>query len=283
MKNNCQNIVLSTTEKPTLLDVSFIRNKQPKPIVIFVHGFKGFKDWGHFNIVHQRLSDEGFVAVKFNFSHNGGTLDNPVDFPDLESFGKNTYTKELNDLGAVIDWVTDDENLYIPAGEKDINRIYLIGHSRGGGIVILKAAEDTRVKKIVTWAAISDIESRFPKGKELEEWQKNGVAYIQNARTKQQMPLYYSLYEDFEQNKQRLNIPQAEQKLAIPHLIIHGDNDEAVPVAEAEFLHRQNPSATLEILHGTGHTFDVKHPFDEKQLPEPAQYVLRKTVEFLKS
>ncbi len=283
MKNNCQNIVLSTTEKPTLLDVSFIRNKQPKPIVIFVHGFKGFKDWGHFNIVHQRLSDEGFVAVKFNFSHNGGTLDNPVDFPDLESFGKNTYTKELNDLGAVIHWVTDDENLYIPAGEKDINRIYLIGHSRGGGIVILKAAEDARVKKIVTWAAISDIESRFPKGKELEEWRKNGVAYIQNARTKQQMPLYYSLYEDFEQNKQRLNIPQAEQKLTIPHLIIHGDNDEAVPVAEAEFLYRQNPSATLEILHGTGHTFDVKHPFDEKQLPEPAQYVLRKTIEFLKS
>ncbi len=283
MKNNCQNIVLSTTEKPTLLDVSFIGNKQPKPIVIFVHGFKGFKDWGHFNYVQQQLAQNGFVAVKFNFSHNGGTLQNPIDFPDLEAFGKNTYTKELNDLGAVIDWVTDDENLYIPAGEKDINHIYLIGHSRGGGIVILKAAEDTRVKKIVTWAAISDIESRFPKGKELEEWRKNGVTYIQNARTKQQMPLYYSLYEDFEQNKQRLNIPQAEQKLTIPHLIIHGDNDESVPVAEAEFLHHQNPSATLEILHGTEHTFDVKHPFDEKQLTEPAQYVLRKTIEFLKS
>ncbi|HCQ29643.1 MAG TPA: alpha/beta hydrolase [Flavobacteriales bacterium] len=276
------NYIIKSTAKPTLLDVAFEQNNRTKPIVVFVHGFKGFKDWGHFNLVHQRLAESGFVALKFNFSHNGGTLDNPIDFPDLEAFGNNTYTKELDDLGAIIDWVSDDENPLIPQSEKDVKQIYLIGHSRGGGITILKANEDSRVKKIVTWAAVSDFEKRFPKGEELENWKKNQVTYIQNARTKQQMPLYYSFYEDFLQNKDRLNIPNAEQNLKIPHLIIHGEKDEVVNVSEAEYLHKLNPASELLIIPNTGHTFDVKHPFTANQLPQPAQLVLNKTIEFLK-
>ena len=117
------NYIIKSTAKPTLLDVAFEQNNRTKPIVVFVHGFKGFKDWGHFNLVHQRLAESGFVALKFNFSHNGGTLDNPIDFPDLEAFGNNTYTKELDDLGAIIDWVSDDENPLIPQSEKDVKQI----------------------------------------------------------------------------------------------------------------------------------------------------------------
>ena len=32
-------------------------------------------------------------------------MDQPIDFPDLEAFGNNNYTKELDDLRSVIDWV----------------------------------------------------------------------------------------------------------------------------------------------------------------------------------
>ena len=72
-------------------------------MVIFCHGYKGFKDWGAWNVVAGTFQKKGIHFCKFNFSLNGGTLDNPIDFPDLQSFAKNTYTQEVNDLDRVID------------------------------------------------------------------------------------------------------------------------------------------------------------------------------------
>ena len=41
------------------------------PVIIFTHGFKGFKDWGGFPYMMKRIASKGFTAVSFNFSHNG--------------------------------------------------------------------------------------------------------------------------------------------------------------------------------------------------------------------
>ena len=46
-----------------------------------------------------RFADAGFVFVKFNLSHNGTTIEHPIDFVDLEAFGNNNFAKELDDLG----------------------------------------------------------------------------------------------------------------------------------------------------------------------------------------
>ncbi|WP_317192062.1 hypothetical protein [Snuella sedimenti] len=51
------------------------------------------------------FANAGFLFIKFNFSHNGGTIEQPIDSPDLEAFALNNYTKELNDLDTVISWV----------------------------------------------------------------------------------------------------------------------------------------------------------------------------------
>ncbi|WP_435524823.1 hypothetical protein [Chryseobacterium indoltheticum] len=40
-------------------------------------------------------------SVKFNFSHNGTTVEDPENFADLEAFGNNNYSKELSDLGVL--------------------------------------------------------------------------------------------------------------------------------------------------------------------------------------
>ena len=81
---------------PFLLDVIFKSNKKKKPVVIFSHGFKGFKDWGSFNQIANIFAEKEVVFIKYNFSHNGTTLDNPMHFDDLESFSQNNYTKELD-------------------------------------------------------------------------------------------------------------------------------------------------------------------------------------------
>lgn len=271
-------LINNVIEKPIVLDVGLRFDKKPKPIVIFAHGFKGFKDWGHFNDIMDFFITNECVFLKFNFSHNGGTVEQPIDFPDLEAFGKNTISKELNDVTHLLDWIhTTDE---LPKEELDINDITLIGHSRGGGIAMLAASIDVRIKRIITWAAISDFESRLPS--DLSEWKAKGVVYIENVRTKQQMPMYYSFVEDLFVNKNKYKIENAIKKANQPHLIIHGDNDLTVNVEEAKQLNEWNKNADLKIITGANHTFDISHPHKEEQLSEAAKKVLTYSLAFIK-
>ena len=80
--------------KPILLDQTISGNGGSKGVVVFCHGFKGFKDWGHFNKVSEMFANAGFVFVKFNFSHNGTSPESPSDFVDLEAFGNNNFSIE---------------------------------------------------------------------------------------------------------------------------------------------------------------------------------------------
>ena len=265
--------------KPIVTDVFYKEDGISKPVVIFCHGYKGFKDWGAWNLMAERFAEAGFFFVKFNFSHNGGTLEQPIDFPDLEAFGNNNYTKELDDLDAVLNWITDTQDY---KNEHDINSIALIGHSRGGGIVLLKSNEDPRVSKLITLASVCDFAKRTATTGDLEQWKNDGVKYVVNGRTKQQMPHFYQFYEDFVENQDRLDIKEATKKLTIPHLIIHGDADTSVKIDEAEALKNWNPSAYYEIISGADHVFNVKHPWQEENMSENLIAVVEKSIDFLK-
>lgn len=98
-----------------LADARFAEDGRPKPVVVFAHGFKGFKDWGHFNQIAEAFARRGFGFVKFNFSHNGTTPEHPLDFADLEAFGQNSHGKELDDFGAAVDAVAGGG--WLPAAE----------------------------------------------------------------------------------------------------------------------------------------------------------------------
>ncbi len=272
-------LIPGKTDKPILLDVFFKNDNTKKPLVIFCHGFKGFKDWGHFNSVAKRFAGEDLIFLKFNFSHNGTTPDAPDDFTDLEAFGNNNYIIELNDLESVTDWALTDQTLQ---KNLDPEKVYLLGHSRGGGISILKASEDRRIQKLATWASVADFINRNKK-KTIETWEKDGVVYATNARTKQQMPLYYQFYQNLQENKDRLHIAKAVKKLEIPFLIIHGTEDEAVPLSEAQLLRKAADHAQLLVIEGASHTFDIKHPFADGPFPGNAELVIFKTIEFFKS
>ena len=189
--------------------------------------------------------------------------------------GKNTYNQEVLDIGRVIDHLLIEFENQI-----DTNHISLIGHSRGGGIVLLRASNDHRITSVVTWAGVSDFKSRFPDKENLLKWKNDGVRYILNSRTKQNMPHYYSFYEDFIKNENKLNISKAVKTLAIPQLIIHGTQDEAVLINEAYDLKKWNPLAQL-VKFDTNHTFGTKHPWHENQLPEIMSKVVDKSIYFI--
>lgn len=262
-------------------DARFLDNRKAKPVVIFNHGFKGFKDWGPFDLVSEKFARAGFVFIKMNFSHNGTTIDHPQDFADLEAFAQNNFCIELDDSAVMIDYLHSDASL-LPKWEVDLSKLFIIGHSRGGAHVILKANEDSRVKKVVTWAAVNNLESWHSK-EEIAHWEKSRRIYIHNSRTNQEMPLDFQLVENFSANRDRLHVPEAVKNMPIPMLSIHGTDDPTVPVEAVKQIGSWNPQVQVEIIEGAGHTFGGTHPVEGSQLPEDLSKVADMTIEFLKT
>ena len=237
-------------------DIRYRVDVRKAPTVIICHGFKGFKDWGFFPHLSSSLASAGYAAVTFNFSRNGiGTdLEN---FTELERFANNTYSHELNDLKCVVDAVCNQQ---ISKGIIDCEKIGLMGHSRGGGIAILYASTDDRIQTVVTWSAISKV-NRYDE-QTIKEWKSKGYIEIENKRTKQVMKLNVSLLKDIENNKKKLDILNAASNLEIPAMIIHGNNDESVPVEEAKIIFEKMKQfgRDLAIIEGGTHTFGISHP-----------------------
>ena len=144
-----KNIILNRTDKkPLLIDTFYSESKTDQPIVVFCHGYKGFKDWGPFNLVANQFAKAGFVFIKMNFSHNGVTLENPNEFADLEAFAKNNFCMELDDTGVLINYLFSS-SCTIPKSEIDLNNLYIMGHSRGGAAAILKANHNKMKSKAI--------------------------------------------------------------------------------------------------------------------------------------
>ncbi|MCP4053796.1 MAG: alpha/beta hydrolase [Mesoflavibacter sp.] len=276
-----KNLVLKReNNKPIVWDAFFNNNDNKKPLVIFCHGYKGFKDWGAWDLVSEAFMKANLFFVKFNFSHNGGTVEQPIDFPDLEAFAENNYSKELDDLDDIITFLTSEENEFLD--QIDINNISVIGHSRGGGISILKTNEDQRIKKLITWASVSSFGKRTSTTGNLEQWKKDGVKYVLNGRTNQKMPHNFQFYLDFKANEQRLNIENAVKNITVPHLIIHAKDDPSVLYQEAINLNNWNPKSELFTIDNSNHVFDAKHPWKEKDMPNNLEKVINKTIAFIK-
>jgi dienelactone hydrolase len=238
-----------------LIDVRAGGRTTPRPAVVVVHGFKGFKDWGLWPSFAERLARAGFSAVNFNLSGSG--VDDSGEFVFPERFGHNTFSAELQDLRRVLDALSAGElGVAPPTG------IGLLGHSRGGGMSVLTAAADARVNALVTWAAISTVE-RWPEPQRAA-WRKAGVTPVKNARTGQVLPQYTDVLDDIERNADPLDIEAAAGRIAVPWLIVHGSEDEAVALREGERLAAAAPPTRTRFLPvaGAGHTFGAAHPWN---------------------
>jgi dienelactone hydrolase len=239
---------------PILIDVRAGGRLSPRPAVIVLAGFKGFKDWGMFPPLAERLARAGFTAITPNLSGSG--VDDAGEFTLPDRFGRNTFTAELEDSRTVIDALIRGE-LGVPAP----SAVGLVGHSRGGGVGVLLTAEDTRIRALVTWAAIATVE-RWPPDQRTE-WRQAGRIEVRNARTGQVLPLYTDVLDDIERNRSVLDIEAAAQRIRVPWLLIHGSADESVRFGEAELLKEasSSESTTLLRIDGGGHTFGAAHPW----------------------
>lgn len=265
--------VLPGTLDRLLVDVRTGDRRSPRPAVVVMHGFKGFKDWGMFPALAERLARAGFTAVSFNVSGSG--VDDLGDFTLPDNFGRNTYSAELADLITVIDATRRGAPLDLAPP----TTLGLMGHSRGGGMAVLATAKDPGIAALVTWAPIGSVDRWSDQAK--ASWRKRGYVNIQNARTGQVIPLKTDVLDDIAQNwSGALDIAGAAKAVAAPWLIVHGEKDESVDVEDGRMLARAStPGGTrLLVIPGAGHTFGATHPLKER--PPAMELAIEETVRF---
>lgn len=254
-----QNTYIGTQQRVALYEFTPAANS--RELIVFVHGFMGFMDWGAWHLVRDYFNAARYDFCRFNLSHNGTSVDHPTEFVDLEAFGQNTYSFEIEDTRCLIG--------HLETTHKTWERIHLIGHSRGGGTALLTSQQwnfKSALGKVCTWAGICDIERRFPSGAELQEWEKSGVRLVKNGRTHQNLPQQYGLYTDFLANRAKLDILNAAKLIAHQLHVFHGDKDLAVPLSEAYELVAASGTQVTEIKDAD-HVFGATHPWDEQQMP----------------
>ena len=233
-----------------------------RPTVVVCHGFKGFMEWAFFPHLAELLASRGFTVVRFNFS-GSGMVPGEDRASDPEGFRRNTFTREQEDLDAVLRALGGD----LAHGLVDRDRVGLFGHSRGGGAAILAAGSERwgeRVEALVTWAAVATFE-RFGET-EIRRWRETGEWVVTNSRTGQELPIAVDLLDDLEANRDALDIRAAAGRVEAPWLIVHGDADESVSVEDGRSLlaaggGRDEGRRELLEVAGAGHTFGAVHPF----------------------
>lgn len=282
--NKVSGSVESTEGLPIRYDIYHPEEVNPSnvPTILFLHGFKGFKDWGTFPAICERLSRQGFTVLAMNFSLNGIGED-PMEFDRLDLFARETLSQDLDDIGTMLKGISERE---ITAGGQSLNasNVGVLGHSRGGQTAVAAAAEYPEINCLVAWSAVADYNARWSEDMK-RDWEENGVTEIKNGRTGQIMPMRREVYDDARENAERVIALHRVRELQLPALFVHSKDDEAVPYQNAEQLYEACPSAQKELLllENTGHTFGGTHPFQADDFPAPLQKAFTKSSSWFKN
>jgi pimeloyl-ACP methyl ester carboxylesterase len=247
-----------------------------RPVVVICHGFKGFKDWGMFPWVAERLAEGGFRVVTFNFG-GSGIDDIPDEFTRLDRFRRNTLSLEVEELEIVLA-ALDRGNL--PGGRAPTGRVGILGHSRGTIAASVVAGRKSGLGALVLWAGIGALDLRYPEDVR-RAWREAGELDIRNARTGQRMPLGPEALEDLERHLDDYSPLRILPALGIPTLWIHGARDATIPMEEVRVVDAAvaRPDWRFVVLDEADHTFGGVHPF--RGTPASLEKALATTRRFL--
>ena len=224
----------------------------PRPPVIICHGFRGYKDWGFIPLLASRLAESGIPAFAFSTS-GSGIRDRDGAFVEPQRFRKNTYGREMADLGIVVGWALER----LARNAAGPPRAGLVGHSRGGTLSLLYAVSDSRIGCVATLGAQSQLGIWEPD--QVAAWERGDDVSIHDFRTRTRLSVAPDLWNDFKKNRSRYDVARAVESLAIPLLIAHGDRDKVVSLEHARRIaaHASQATTELRIIEGAGHMFQA--------------------------
>jgi uncharacterized protein len=125
---------------------------------------------------------------------------------------------------------------------KDGTPVTLIGASMGGWVATIVAQDHPQVEKLILLAPAFDFLTHWlPKigDRQLSLWKQNGYLSIYHHAIKSLSPLHYNFLVD----AHRYPISQIDRVL--PTLIIHGTNDDVIPISMSRAFASQHPWVEL--------------------------------------
>ena len=228
-----------------------------KFVLILAHGFTAHLDFGFLPALSGLLVERFFAqVVRFTFSHAGvtGAEGIRIDRPDL--FERDTWGKQIFDLGVVFDTIRAETPGDIP--------MVIAGHSRGGGVCLLLAGRRFSAGETPTPDGVIAIEAPDRPGSlsdaDCAQLVRDGFMPIVAPTTGQRLRL------GAEFGQERLDDPAAFDVLALcesigcPVLAVGGANDRLVPAVCARRIARACPSGEAVVIDGADHMFNMPEP-----------------------
>jgi pimeloyl-ACP methyl ester carboxylesterase len=227
---------------------------KPVPIFIFIHGFKGYKDWGFIPYLAEQTAMSNAISITPDLSENGIINTNPPKF-DAEIFAGQTISGHLADIEMLINELIDNPNKY-ELDEMWNGEIILGGHSLGGALSAMIAHKFSEIKKVFLLASIANINRNTER--QLDVWKKKGFTALKIVSTGQILKLNYSYAKDKE-NFSDEQIAENLSKFEGDALIIHPEEDLIVKPEESQKLNKYAKNGKLVLIKKANHTFFANH------------------------
>jgi len=263
-------LILGNTHEPALAN----EGTGALGVVLLVHGFLGYKDYGLFPYVAAHLASAGFIVHRFNFSHSGMTNRiKTFERPDL--FEKDTWGKQVHDVGQVV--------AAIDAGELSGAGLpyVLYGHSRGGVTVLLTAArrfhEGRRPMPAGVFAAAAPSFTRRLSEEDQAIFFEQGYQEVVSGRTGQTLRVGASWLSEQLDDPARYDLSVQVGRIGCPVMLVHGEKDSTVPASCAgELADWVSPGVDCRavVVPGGDHVFNTPNPMPADGTPSEQLSVL---------
>jgi len=185
------------------------------PCVIASHGLLSSKSSEKYIALGEKLSENGIAMLRFDFRGVG------------ESGGKledDTLSRRITDLGGAIDFMRSRRDLS--------DRVGLLGSSLGGYVSLIRVSMEKGIKAVVIWATPFHLDD-LGKKKGDEEYPPPAEAFFKDLPKHRLLPL----------------LPKVSNCL-----VIHGEEDETVPVDQAwEIFNGLGSPKEIHTIEGADH------------------------------
>lgn len=207
-------------------------------LVVLCHGFQSTKESKPLSDVSDTLLSQGISTFRFDFSGNGESDG---------TFMYGNYWKEVEDLRTAVVYFSEKRNIPVRG---------IVGHSKGGDVVILYASKYHDIPAVVNISGRFDLKTgvRERLGDNfMIKIKKDGFIDVATSGG----GIGYRVTEQSLADRLATDVEAACSTID-PNckvLTIHGSSDNVIPVSDASEFHRLIPNHQLQIVEGADHSY----------------------------